>query len=250
MHHHESSHPGYQRFPDTQFSAVNALKSDQAELRSRGFDRIVGAYWRPVYKYLRVKYRQGTDDAQDLTQAFFTRAYDKDYLVAFDRTQGRFRTFLRTCLDRFVANEFKAAGRLKRGGGDVPLSLDFDSAERELQATGSSSGSIDDYFDREWVRSVLSQAIETLRETTANQGKTIRYAIFDEYDLRRDESEEPPSYRQLAEKHNIAVTDVTNYLADMRRQFRVIVLDIIRELTTSDDEFREEVRAVLGVRLS
>lgn len=240
----------YQPFPRTQFSAIEGLKSDRVEIRTRAFDRVVSLYWKPVYKYVRVKYRQTTEDAEDLTQGFFAKAFEKEYLAGFDATKGRFRTFLRTCLDRFAANVFKAGSRLKRGGDTQTLSLDFGSAERELQQYGAaSSNTVEAYFDREWVRSVLSQSVESLKRKAHEQGKEVHFTLFEQYDL-YDGTGDKQTYQQLAEQYGLPVTDVTNYLADMRRQFRSIVLEIIREITESEDEFKEEVRAVLGISIS
>ena len=59
-------------------------------------------------------------------------------------------------------------------------------------------------------------------------------------DLRRDRVE-------LAAEFNLTVTNVTNYLASARRDFRKIVLEKLRDLTATDDEFRREARAMLGV---
>ena len=80
------------------------------QTRRVAFDALVSAYWRPVYKYVRIKWRADRDDAADLTQEFFARAFEKGSLGRFDPREARFRTFLRVCLDGFVANEHKAAG--------------------------------------------------------------------------------------------------------------------------------------------
>src|SRR4051794_15933966 len=119
-------------FPVTRHSVVSAIRSDRAEVRRSAFDTLVAAYWKPVFKYVRLKWHASPDDAADLTQAFFLRAYEKEFFEAFDPARARFRTFLRTCLDGFVANTRKADGRLKRGGAVTLVPLDFDEAEREL----------------------------------------------------------------------------------------------------------------------
>jgi hypothetical protein len=53
----------------------------------------------------------------------------------------------------------------------------------------------------------------------------------------------------LAGEFRIAVTDVTNYLAFARREFRRSVLDQLREMTGSNEEFQREAQALLGVEL-
>jgi hypothetical protein len=50
--------------------------------------------------------------------------------------------------------------------------------------------------------------------------------------------------------YGIGVSDVTNHLARTRRRFREIVLDKLRDMTATDEEFRSEARAVLGIDLA
>jgi DNA-directed RNA polymerase specialized sigma24 family protein len=236
-------------FPVTHISVVAALASKHRDERDRAFDRVVAAYWKPVYKYIRIKYRLPVEDAQDYTQSFFTTVLEKSFLSDYDSSRARFRTYLRICLDRFVANQRRDAGRLKRGGDATHLSLDFENAEDELQtAPLADKSSIDTYFENEWVRSLFEMSVEVLHKHCCEIGKEIQFELFRLYDLRDQPTEDQLNYEELARKFGIAVTDVTNYLTWARREFRRTVLRIIRELTTSEQEFREEVRAVLGVK--
>jgi DNA-directed RNA polymerase specialized sigma24 family protein len=235
-------------FPKTRHSALRALKSDDRSDRSRAHGVVFAAYWKPVYKYVRLKWRRSRSDAEDLTQGFFAAAVEKEFFAAYDPDRARFRTFLRTCLDRFITNADKAATRLKRGGGVTDLSLDFQAAETELALTaGSAQPSVDDYFDREWTRSLLDMSVARLHAELTAAGKEVHFEIFRRYDIERAAGAEGVSYGSLAEALDLPVTTVTNYLAAARRAFRRIVLEHIRSLTATDDEYRDEVRAVLGV---
>jgi RNA polymerase sigma factor (sigma-70 family) len=235
------------RFPDTSHSAIIAAHSDSHELRRTGLDTIVTAYWKPVYKYLRLKFQLSNEDAKDLTQAFFVTLIEKDYLDSFNSTKGSFRTFLRTCLDRFAANQYKHGHRHKRGGDVQLMSLDFDVAEQELaQVAGSATMSPEEHFQREWVRSLFMLATETLREHYKSQNRAIYFQLFELYDLSDNSAGDRISYSSLAKQFSLTQQDVTNYLAAARRKFRQIVLDKLRELTASDEEFRAEARALLG----
>ena len=76
------------------------------------------------------------------------------------------------CVDHLIANEDKAARRLKRGGDVQILPLDFESAEGELQQIEiPSPDSMEDFFEREWVRSVFSLSLERLRQECEQRGK-------------------------------------------------------------------------------
>ena len=240
-------------FPPTHWSAVLAARSDDPGERSRALDLLIAAYWKPVYKYIRVRWSKPCEDAQDLTQDFFTRVIEKGFLDRYDPAKARLRTFLRICVDGMVANETKAAGRLKRGGDAVRLSLDFDSAETELGRAGAaplreiaSPDSMEEFFEKEWVRSLFSLAVETLRKECEQRGKQIHFRLFEIYDL-DDSGEGRASYDDLARDFGIAVTDVTNHLFFARREFRRIALEKLREMCASEDEFRREARAIFGI---
>lgn len=230
------------RFPATRRSAVFATRSEDPAERARAYETIVGAYWKPVYKYIRLKWRKSNEDAKDLTQAFFSRAFEKEFFEDYDPAKASFRTFLRVCLDGFVANEHKASHRLKRCA--PMLSLDFESAEGELIGVEIADGtSLEEMFHSEWVRSVFGLAVDTLRGLCEESGKTVHFALFDEYDLGEGKS----GYQEMASRYGLPVTQVTNYLAWVRREFRRIVLEKLQELTASEQEYRSEVRRLLGI---
>ena len=242
-------------FPATRHSVVAGIASADHDVRRVAFDALVSAYWRPVYKYVRIKWRADRDDAADLTQEFFARAYEKGSLGRFEPGKARFRTFLRVCLDGFVANERKAASRIKRGGTMSFVPLDFAGAELELgdtSADGQSHTSAPDddaLFRQEWVRALFADAVTALRESCVAAGKTTQFTVFERYDL-DDDTGSRPTYATLASELGIPVTQVTNYLAFARRELRRLVLDRLRALCASDDEFRLEARELLGVEPS
>lgn len=229
-------------FPTTRRSVVLALASDDRVERGRAFDTLVSLYWRPLYKYARVTSGRSPADCEDLTQGFFAFALEKEILASYDVSKGGFRSFLRLLFDRFASNEAKAAGRLKRGGG--LRAMDFADAESEIAAEPDRASSPEEYFQREWVRSVFAHAVDTLRIETENSGKQKPFAIFEAYDL---DHAGKMSYRDLAQRFATSETSVTNHLSAMRRRFREIVIDTLREATASEQEFRAEARALLGV---
>lgn len=235
-----------ERFPQTRWSAIVAAGSSDSNERTRAYEVLVASYWKPVYKYIRIKWGKSNEDAKDITQGFFTRVMEKDFFQGFDPSRARFRTFLRTCLDRYIANEMKAGNRQKRGGNAHIASLDFENAEGELSARQvPDTESMDDFFDQEWLRSLFALAIEALRDFCEKKGKMQQFEIFEIYDLNPD-SANPPAYSEIAANFDIPVTQVTNYLAFARREFRRILLEKLRDITSSDTEFRNEARLILG----
>jgi len=236
-----------ERFPATRHSAVLAAQSADLLERERGLAILIETYWKPAYKYLRCRFGESNEDAKDLTQGFFARAIEKDFFDAYDPGKGSFRTYLRTCLDRYVANEKKAANRLKRSPGAALLALEFAEAEVEIaREPASPERGMEEYFHDEFVRSLLALSIEKLREECSLRGKDLPYRLFERYELDRD-PDEKMSYDRLAEEFGIPVTQVTNFLAFARREFRRVVLEKLREITANDREFRDEARSLLGV---
>ncbi len=230
----------------TRHSVVLAAQSDNPAARSRAIEAIAVAYWRPVYKYVRMKWNIDREDAADFTQDFFTRLLEREFLDSYDSHKGRLRTFLRSCADRLFMNQTRDSKRLKRGGGSAHFSLDSEEAEREL-AIAPSSESPEERFEKEWVRNLFTQGLQRLRASCECGDKMIHFELFQRYDL--EDADSKPSYTQMARERGLSVTDVTNYLAFARREFRRCVLDQLREMTATDEEFRCEAQALLGVEV-
>lgn len=195
---------------------------------------------------MRVKWHVAAEDAADFTQDFFTRLLEKEFLDSHDSTKGRLRTFLRTCADRLFMKQVRDSHRLKRGARSGHYPLDYEEAEREL-ANLPSLESPEDRFEKEWVRSLFTLGLEQLRSRCESGGKVIHFELFERYDL--EDADPKPSYTQLAAEFGLVVTDVTNYLAFARREFRRCVLDQLREMTGTGEEFRREAQALLGVEV-
>jgi RNA polymerase sigma factor (sigma-70 family) len=234
-------------FPATRLSVVRALGSREEAVRRPAFAALVEGYWRPSYKYLRVRWRLAAEDAEDLTQEFFARVLEKRYFDRYEPDRARFRTYLRTCLDRFAANRRRSARRLKRGGAATTLSLNFPGVEGELARSGGNAAARaeadpESYFHREWRRALFHDAVAELRETAA-AGKERRFEVFERYDLQGGEG---LTYARLGEELGLPATQVTNHLSWARRELRRILLDRLRRLCGSEEELAAETRDLLG----
>jgi DNA-directed RNA polymerase specialized sigma24 family protein len=237
------------RFPETNQSAIARARSADEVVRQRAFETILMSYWKPVYKYVRLKWQASNEDTKDLTQGFFANAFEKNHFANYDASKASFQTFLRTCLDGFVANERKAGKRLKRGGDREHFQLDFVSAEDEFALHAAAAElSPEDYFHREWVRWMFTLSVEALRNRCEANGRKIYFELFERYDL-TDHGAESLSYSSLGAEFGLDAKTVTNYLAAARRGFRCIVLELLREITATEEEFRNEARSLLGVKV-
>ena len=241
--------PGGDRFPATRRSVIDAAKSIDAEERAQALEKVCEAYWRPVYKYIRLKWNRPAWDAQDLTQGFFIGLLERDLLIKYDPEKSRLRTYLRTCIDNFIKNEDKAWRRQKRGGELEHLALDFAGAEYELDNSTidpnslASPESLEQFFEKEWIRSLFTLAVADLKKKCHEIGRDRSFLLFEAYDL---EGSEKTSYTLLALEYGIGVTDVTNALAWARTEFRRIALERLREICGNKEEFQHEARLIFG----
>jgi RNA polymerase sigma factor (sigma-70 family) len=233
-------------FPPTRLSVVERTRSGDEQTRQVALATIIEAYWKPVYKYLRLKWSLGPEEAADLTQEFFTSTLEKEVVEKYNPARARFRTYLRLCLDGFASNARKAERRLKRGGGVQLVPLDFETAEGEMVSHEPSvAADVDELFYREWVRALLERSVADLKRHADESGRPVMFEVFTRYDL-AGESEARPTYTEIARALNLTSATVTNHLAAMRRQFRQIVLDRLRELTSSEEEWEAEAARLLG----
>jgi RNA polymerase sigma factor (sigma-70 family) len=233
-------------FPATRLSVVERTRSGDEETRRIALASIIDAYWKPAYKYLRVKWSLDPDAAADLTQEFFASSLEKDVVERYEPSRARFRTYLRMCVDGLASNARKAERRLKRGGGVTIVPLDFETAEGEIATHEPAvAADVDELFYREWVRALLERSVADLKRAADDAGRPAMFEVFARYDL-LDDRDTRPTYAEIARDLGLTAATVTNHLAAMRRQFRAIVLERLRELTSSEEEWEAEAARLLG----
>jgi RNA polymerase sigma factor (sigma-70 family) len=237
----------HERFPPTRWSAIRESAEQMGTVtRKQGFSRLVAAYWRPTYVYIRLRHRQTDSAAHDLTQSFFAQCWEQNTLSAFDPGRGRFRTFVRTCVDRHVIDQHRSDATQKRGGDWHHVPIDVAQLEHDTALIDPSlSSDPERLFEAEWTRSLLLQALADLRTSYTSQSRELDLALFDEYELA---SGARPSYLDLAVRHRVPVTTVTNRLASVRRALRERLAECLREFTATEEEYRDESYRVFGVR--
>ena len=236
-------------FPATRHSLFAALTAPSGAGYHAALEQVAAAYWRPVYTYLRLRFRRSPQDAEDLTQEFFARALDKGWLTSYEPTRGRFRTYLRTCLDAFAANQQQAMRRQKRGSGLTLLSLDFPDAEGQLRALAvpAPDADVEELFHREWTRSLFTEATRDLATWCQERGTPAVWEVFRHYDLAQGQAAAARlSYADVARNLELSVAQVTNYLHLARRQLRHLVLERLRASCASEAEVTAEAKGLFG----
>jgi DNA-directed RNA polymerase specialized sigma24 family protein len=167
-------------------------------------------------------------------------------MASFDPARARFRTFVRICVDRHVIDQQRSEHAQKRGGDWDHVPIDVAQLERDAALIDPAlSSNPERLFEAEWVRSLLLQALVDLRASYASHSTELDLALFDEYELA---SAERPGYAELAMRHGVPMTTVTNRLAAVRRALRARLAECLRELTATEEEYRDEAYRIFGVR--
>jgi len=217
------------RFPSTRMSLLEAAASG---LSDAAMDQVIALYWKPVYRFVRLKFQKSNEDAKDLTQGFFASALERNFFTRFDPTKASFRAYLRMAVERYAANQHASENRQKRGG-----TVEFEPVDDQEIPTESPELQ----FDREWRRQLFSLALDDLRTHCQQSGKPVQFAIFEAYDLTGGDR---LSYSDLAVKHGIPESTVNNHLAWARRTLRAFITERLRGTTSGAREFHEEMRRV------
>jgi RNA polymerase sigma-70 factor (ECF subfamily) len=166
-------------------------------------------YWEPCRRYIAWRFRLSWEEAQDLTQGFFAMLLDQPLLERYDPARGPFRPYLRACLDQFVFKQQDRARAQKRGGAAVVVPI--------TENVAASAERPDVIFEREWKRQMFALAIAALESQCLGTQHEIRFRIFADYDLADGQH---PTYAELALRHGVDATTVTNHLAWARRELR------------------------------
>jgi len=226
-------------FRSTAWTIIRGAQEQDAAVRDDALGRLIGVYWRPVYWTFRLDWNAGPEEAKDLTQEYFAVFLEKDMIRQVAPERGRFRAYVKATIRNFVLSRRRDAKALKRGGGRRIVALD-DLAAVEANATAQTE-SPEQRFDRELMRAITLEAQEELRRRTADRPEL--FLLFESYYL----ADTSVHYEELCRQFDINHHDVKNRLAEMRAQFKEIVLDILRDGVTSDDELEDEIREVFGM---
>jgi len=230
-------------FATTQWTAVVAAGADSSPEARRALEQICANYWYPLYAHVR---RNGHNphDAQDLTQEFFARLIERNYLQHADPHQGRFRTFLLTSLKRFLVNDWKRAHRQKRGNGHKASSLDETQSESRFAAEPALTQPPDTLYDRGWAHTILDRAMTALRAEWVQAGKL---ALFDRLKVIAWGESSMLPYAVLGTELGMTEDALKTAVHRLRRRYRELVRAEVALTVSSPDEVDEELRYLLSV---
>jgi len=231
-------------FATTRWSMVAAAQDPTAPHAREALAELCRLYWYPVYAYVR---RRGHDHhaAQDLTQAFFARLLERHDLAAADRTRGRFRSYLLTACQHFLANEHDRETAKKRGGGRARVPLDLAGADGRYSREPADEETPERVFDRQWALGLLDRALGGLREEYTGSG---RAKLFDALKDCLPGGAAVP-YADLAGRLGMTEGAVKVAVHRLRQRYRDRLREVIADTVATPEEVDDEIRdlfAALG----
>ncbi|MCP5111610.1 MAG: sigma-70 family RNA polymerase sigma factor [bacterium] len=238
----EGSDP--REFATTHWSLVAAAKSCEAsETRARkALGELCRAYWYPLYAF--VRYRgYSSDDAQDLTQAFFARLIETSGFASADPERGRFRSYLLGAMKHFLANEWHRAQTRKRGGQAQFIEWDALDPEARYARASTQSDDPEHFFDREWALETVAGALNALRDEMVNAGKSeqfdaIKGSLTGEDELPREE---------IAARLDMTAGAVKVAVHRLRQRYRELLRAAIAETVSNEADLDDEMRYLVAV---
>ena len=236
--------PGGFDFTATHWTTVLAAGGEGSPQADAALEKLCQAYWYPLYAFIR---RRGVSaaDAEDLTQSFFASLLHRRSLRSVAREKGRFRSFLLAALDHFLADEWDKARALKRGGGQVFISLDEQDADGRYQAEPAAPVSAEQLFDRRWALTVLDAALARLRQEHA--GKPKQFAVLQKF---LSEMPSEGAYESAGAELNLAAGAVRVAVHRLRQRYRELVraeiAATVGSLSEVEDELSLLLRAIRG----
>jgi DNA-directed RNA polymerase specialized sigma24 family protein len=234
-------------FPPTRWTEIMAAGRDGSPAAVEALNRLCGAYWYPVYAYIR---RRGhsDEDAKDVAQAFFFHVLERNLLGSADRTKGKFRSFLLGALNYFLANRHDFEQAQKRGGGMVFISLDDKAPEERYALEPADELSPEKLFDRRWAMDLLHHARGELLEEHRRQGKE---RIFEQLSPFLNEESGSGDYLPVASALGMTPGAVTTAVHRLRHRYAELIDAEIARTVASQEEIPSErhyLYEVLSVR--
>jgi RNA polymerase sigma factor (sigma-70 family) len=232
-----------QWFATTHWSVVLSAADQASPKAADALEKLCETYWLPLYTYVR-RNGHGPEDAQDLTQAFFANFLEKNAVGRARRDRGRFRSFLLTSLQNFMAHEWEKARAAKRGGGVSPLPWDELSAESSYQLETGADLTPDKAFERRYAMTLFQRALTRLSEELSEAGKAD---TFNELKGFLTEAAGEEGYASAALRLNMAPGTVAVAVHRLRKRYAQLVREEIANTVTSPEEIEDEMRYLISL---
>ncbi len=238
--------PSNPAFPATRWSLILDLRSGDAGAAGRALDELCRLYWYPVYAFIR---REGSspEDAQDLAQSFFARLLERGDLSHAQQQRGKLRTFLLSALKNHLVQDWRHRTAEKRGGRNVPVSLDVAAAEQRYASEPADMASPDALFDRRWALDTMEEALRQLEADYTDSGKSALHTALQPFISAKPKGDDT---RTLCARLGLNENAIHVAIHRLRQRFRKNLESLVAETVSTQDEVPDELRHLLTLLTS
>jgi RNA polymerase sigma-70 factor (ECF subfamily) len=224
-------------FVTTHWSVVvKAGQSDTPRVH-QALSHLCETYWYPLYTYVR-KRGYSPEDAQDLTQEFFARLLERKWVSEANQERGRFRSFLLSAMNHFLADEWDKARAQKRGGGVTKVPLQLGTAETRYGVEPADPITPEQSFERRWALTLLEQVLKCLQQDYEQEGKAKLFAEL-RFAISADQAAIP--YAELAARLGMSEAAIRVSVYRLRKEYRQALRAQIAETVTDEAEVAAEL---------
>ena len=230
-------------FTTTHWSVILDAQDTSSPVATSALETLCRTYWYPLYAYIR---RQGEDEesAKDLTQAFFARLLERNYLAQVQRDKGKFRSFLLAALKHFLSDERDRARAQRRGGGRTLVSLDDSTGEEKYRLEPADTFDAEKLFERRWALTLLEQARQRLEQEYRERGKSTLYQRLKVFESGDGEG---PRYAEIGAELGLTEGGVKCAVSRLRQRYRELVWEAVANTVANPEDVDAEIRYLISV---
>jgi RNA polymerase sigma-70 factor (ECF subfamily) len=241
LHAEQHSRPSAGIFATTQWSMVVAARDGGSSEAFTALEGLCRSYWRPVYAYIR-RDGFGREDAQDLTQEFFRRFIEKEWIDRLEHRRGKFRSFLLTFLKHFLSDERDRVGAKKRGGGQSFISLDELKAGESDAFEPRETLTADQVFEQRWAQTLMERAVARLRQEYVEAGQA---GLFNQLKELHPGERGEPRYAEIGARFGMTESAIKSAMHRLRLRHRDLLRDEIGRTVSTREEVDAEIRHLI-----
>jgi RNA polymerase sigma factor (sigma-70 family) len=229
-------------FATTRWSVVLAAQG-ASPAAEEALEKLCSAYWRPIYSFVRRQGR-GIEDAQDLTQSFFTLLLERRDLSDVRKEKGRLRSYLLASVKHFLADEWRRAMALKRGKGHWHIPLEELRESEAIDVARSDRLTPDQVYERRWALTVLEQVLARLQDEYRSAGN-LRF--FDRMKKMLMDEPDRPSQAEIASEFEMTENAVKQAFYRLRQRYQILLREEISHTVAMPSDIEDELRHLIAV---
>ena len=230
------------KFPDTHWSLISRVGSDQSAAAERALEELCRLYWFPVYAFVRGRVRNSAD-AEDLTQGFFLDLLKRSGFEQFDQSRGKFRSYLLGAVKNYLGKTREKERAQKRGGGRKIISIDQELAEFRLKLELHDHATPDRLYDRAWASTVLQNVLRQLGHEYSQSGKEEVFKVLQQF-LSPDQ--EQPAYSKAAKLLGLSEGAARAAVFRLRKRYRKLLREDVLQSVATPEEVDAEIEDLMA----